>query len=185
MCGCSEDVVMETAALNAVAGRPKEEYGLEPQSLDEVRPGCYDVHERVRDMDAGGVLASMNFPSFPTFTARVFASDDPDLSLALVRAYNDWHIDEWCGAHPGRFIPMAVPVIWDPGADRRRDPTHGGQGLSLAEFHREPGRSAIRASMTNTGIRCGGPAATPARCSPSTWAPRVACRSPQSIPHPM
>ncbi len=36
-------VVMETAALNAVAGRPKEEYGLEPQSLDEVRPGCYDV----------------------------------------------------------------------------------------------------------------------------------------------
>ena len=36
------DVVMETAALNAVAGRPREEYGLEPQSLDEVRPGCYD-----------------------------------------------------------------------------------------------------------------------------------------------
>ena len=54
-------VVMETAALNAVAGRPREEYGLEPQSLDEVRPGCYDVHERVKDMNAGGVLASMNF----------------------------------------------------------------------------------------------------------------------------
>ena len=117
------EVVMETAALNAVAGRPKEEYGLEPQSLDEVRPGCYDVDERVRDMDAGGVLASMNFPSFPTFTARVFASDDPDLSLALVRAYNDWHIDEWCGAHPGRFIPMAVPAIWD--AESRPPPRSG------------------------------------------------------------
>ena len=90
--------VIETAALNAVAGRPKEEYGLEPQSLDEVRPGCYDVHERVKDMDAGGVLASMNFPSFPTFTARVFASEDAGLSEALVRAYNDWHVDEWCGA---------------------------------------------------------------------------------------
>jgi predicted TIM-barrel fold metal-dependent hydrolase len=105
--------VIETAALNAVAGRPKEEYGLEPQSLDEVRPGCYDVHERVKDMDAGGVLASMNFPSFPTFTARVFKSEDLELSSALVRAYNDWHIDEWCGAYPGRFIPMAVPAIWD------------------------------------------------------------------------
>ena len=81
------EIVMETAALNAVAGRPKEEYGLEPQSLDEVRPGCYDVDERVKDMDAGGVLGSMNFPSFPTFTARVFASDDADLSLALVRAF--------------------------------------------------------------------------------------------------
>ncbi len=107
------DLVMETAALNAVAGRPPEEFGMEPQSLDEVRPGCYDVHERVKDMNAGGVLASMNFPSFPTFTARTFASDDPELSGALVRAYNDWHIDEWCGAYPGRFIPMAVPVIWD------------------------------------------------------------------------
>ena len=35
-------------------------------------------------------------------------------SLALVRAYNDWHIDEWCGAYPGRFIPMAVPVHLGP-----------------------------------------------------------------------
>ena len=130
------EVVMETAALNAVAGRPKEEYGLEPQSLDEVRPGCYDVDERVRDMDAGGVLGSMNFPSFPTFTARVFASEDPDLSLALVRAYNDWHIDEWCGAHPGRFIPMAVPVIWDPvqTADEiRRTAAKGCHSLSFTE----------------------------------------------------
>src|SRR2546430_12788754 len=87
---------IENSALNAVAGRPKEEYGLEPQSLDEVRPGCYDVHERVMDMNAGGVLASMNFPTFPTFTARVFASDDADLSLALVRAYKDWKYIQCC-----------------------------------------------------------------------------------------
>ena len=130
------EIVMETAALNAVAGRPKEEYGLEPQSLDEVRPGCYDVHERVKDMSAGGVLASMNFPSFPTFTARVFASDDADLSLALVRAYNDWHIDEWCGAYPGRFIPMAVPVIWDAeqtAAEVRRCAEKGCHSLSFTE----------------------------------------------------
>jgi hypothetical protein len=40
------------SALNAIAGRPKEEYGLEPQGLDEIRPGCYDVHERVKDMSA-------------------------------------------------------------------------------------------------------------------------------------
>jgi predicted TIM-barrel fold metal-dependent hydrolase len=129
-------VVMETAALNAVAGRPREEYGLEPQSLDEVRPGCYDVNERVKDMDAGGVLASMNFPSFPTFTARVFASDDADLSRALVQAYNDWHIDQWCGTHPGRFIPMAVPVIWDAeqtAAEIRRVSAKGCHSLSFTE----------------------------------------------------
>jgi predicted TIM-barrel fold metal-dependent hydrolase len=130
------EVVMETAALNAVAGRPKAEYGMEPQSLDEVRPGCYDVHERVKDMSAGGVLGSMNFPSFPTFTARTLMSDDLDLSLALVRAYNDWHIDEWCGAHPGRFIPMAVPAIWDPeltAAEVRRCAEKGCHSLSFTE----------------------------------------------------
>ncbi|MFI2336660.1 amidohydrolase family protein [Nocardia rhamnosiphila] len=107
------DRVIPNVALNAVAGRPKEEYGLEPEGLDEIRPGCYNVDERVKDMNAGGVLAQMNFPSFPGFAARLFATEDSDFSLALVRAYNDWHIDEWCGAYPGRFIPMALPVIWD------------------------------------------------------------------------
>lgn len=107
------DAVIPNVALNAVAGRPKEEYGLEPQGLDEIRPGCFDPNERVKDMSAGGVLATMNFPSFPGFAARLFATDDPDFSLALVQGYNDWHIDEWCGSNPGRFIPMAIPVIWD------------------------------------------------------------------------
>jgi predicted TIM-barrel fold metal-dependent hydrolase len=101
--------------LNAVAGKPKEEYGIEPTAFEEMRPGCYDIHERIKDMNAGGVLGSMCFPSFPGFAGRLFsACDDKDLALALVRAYNDWHIDEWCGAYPGRFIPMALPVLWDP-----------------------------------------------------------------------
>ena len=43
-------------ALNAVAGRPPDEFGMEPTSFDELRPGCYDINERVADMDANGVL---------------------------------------------------------------------------------------------------------------------------------
>ena len=176
------DVVMETAALNAVAGRPKEEYGLEPQSLDEVRPGCYDVHERVKDMDAGGVLASMNFPSFPTFTARVFASNDADLSRALVRAYNDWHIDEWCGAYPGRFIPMAVPVIWDAGQTAEEIRRVAEKGVTPSVSPRTPQPWATRVFMTTTGTRCGEHAATPGPCCPSTWALRDGSPSRQSTP---
>jgi predicted TIM-barrel fold metal-dependent hydrolase len=107
------DIVIPNVALNAVAGRPKDEYGLEPQGLDEIRPGCYNVDERVKDMNAGGILGSICFPSFPGFAGRLFVTDDPDFSLALLQAYNDWHIDEWCGAYPARFIPMALPVIWD------------------------------------------------------------------------
>jgi predicted TIM-barrel fold metal-dependent hydrolase len=107
--------VIPNIGLNAVAGRPKSEYGIEPTAFDEMRPGCFDIHERVKDMNAGGVLGSMCFPSFPGFAARLFAvCDDKDLALAVLRAYNDWHVDDWCGAYPGRFIPMGIPVIWDP-----------------------------------------------------------------------
>ena len=130
------DIVLPNVALNAIAGRPKEEYGLEPQGLDEIRPGCYDVHERVKDMNAGGLLAQMNFPSFPGFAGRLFATEDPDFSLALVQAYNDWHIDEWCGAYPGRFIPMALPVIWDAAAcaaEVRRVAAKGCHSLTFTE----------------------------------------------------
>jgi hypothetical protein len=106
--------IIPNIGLNAVAGRPKEEYGIEPTAFDEIRPGCYNIHERIKDMSAGGILASMNFPSFPGFSGRLFAaSEDKDLALAVLRAYNDWHIDEWAGTYPGRIIPMALPVLWD------------------------------------------------------------------------
>jgi predicted TIM-barrel fold metal-dependent hydrolase len=101
--------------LNAVAGRPKEEYGIEPTAFDEMRTGCWNVHDRIKDMNAGGVLASMCFPSFPGFSGRVFSDvGDKDFALAVLRAYNDWHVDEWCGTYPGRFIPMGLVPLWDP-----------------------------------------------------------------------
>src|SRR5271163_4247526 len=110
-----EGQVLGNVALNAVAGRPREEYGLEPTSFDQLRPGCYDIDERVKDMDANGVLGSLCFPSFPQFCGQLFArTEDKDVALAMLRAYNDWHIEDWCGAAPGRFIPLSLPVLWDP-----------------------------------------------------------------------
>ena len=123
--------------LNAVAGRPKEEYGIEPTAFDEMRPGCFDIHERIKDMNAGGVLGSMCFPSFPGFSGRLFAAaDDKDLALAVLRAYNDWHVDEWCAAYPGRFIPMGLPVLWDAelaAAEVRRLAAKGVHSLTFTE----------------------------------------------------
>jgi predicted TIM-barrel fold metal-dependent hydrolase len=101
--------------LNAVAGRPPEEYGIDPTSFEEIREGCFDIEKRILDMNANGVLGSLNFPSLPGFAGRLFAAlEDKDAALALAQAYNDWHIDEWCGTFPGRFIPLSVPTIWDP-----------------------------------------------------------------------
>jgi len=128
---------MPNIGLNAVAGRPPEEYGMEPTSFDEIRSGCYDIHDRVRDMDANGVLGSMCFPSFPQLCGQVFArASDKELGLALLQAYNDWHIDEWCGTYPGRFIPLALPPIWDPqamAAEIHRVAAKGAHAVSFSE----------------------------------------------------
>jgi predicted TIM-barrel fold metal-dependent hydrolase len=106
---------LPNVGLNAVAGRPPEEYGLDPTKFEDMRPGCYDIHERIRDMNVNGVLGSMCFPSFPQFCGQLFArTEDKDVGLAMLRAYNDWHIETWCGTYPGRFIPLALPPLWDP-----------------------------------------------------------------------
>ncbi len=123
--------------LNAVAGRPPEEYGMEPTSFDEIRDGCFDIHARVRDMDANGVIGSMCFSSFPNLCGQLFArSKDKDAALAILRAYNDWHVDEWCGTYPGRFIPLALPPLWDPdemAAEVRRMAAKGCHAVSFSE----------------------------------------------------
>ena len=58
-------VTIPNIGLNAVAGRPKDEYGIEPTAFDEMRPGCFDVHERIKDMNAGGVLGLDELPVVP------------------------------------------------------------------------------------------------------------------------
>ena len=125
--------------LNAVAGRPPDEYGMEPTSFDEIRSGCFDLGDRVRDMDVNGVLGSMCFPSFPNLCGQLFSrSSDLDAGLAVLQAYNDWHIDEWCGSAPGRFIPLMLPPIWDPDAMAAEVRRNGAKGCHAVSFSENP-----------------------------------------------
>ncbi|WP_261570547.1 amidohydrolase family protein [Frankia gtarii] len=132
-----EDGFAPNVGLNAVAGCPPEEYGLDPTEYTQMRPGCYDADERVRDMSAGGVLAGINFPTFPHFCGQLFLrAKDKDLALASVRAYNDWHIDEWAGSHPDRLIPITLPVLWDPelaAEEIRRIAAKGAHAVTFSE----------------------------------------------------
>jgi hypothetical protein len=65
-------------------------------------------------MNAAGVVASLNFPSFPRFCGQTFMeSDDMELGEHCIRAWNDWMIDEWSAAAPGRFIPGTLVPFWD------------------------------------------------------------------------
>jgi len=104
------------SGLNAVVSWPAEEWGRDPAGFAEMRPGVYDVHERVRDMNRNGILASMCFPTFAGFSARHLNMHREEVTLVMVSAYNDWHIDDWAGAYPDRFIPIAVLPTWNPEA---------------------------------------------------------------------
>jgi hypothetical protein len=108
-----KDRLHPTVGSNAVVGRPLEEYGIEPDEFSQMRKGCYDPLARVDDMNVNGVLAGLNFPTFPQFAGGTFTSNPDELSLLAVRAYNDWHIHDWCGAAPGRFIPLSILPLWD------------------------------------------------------------------------
>jgi predicted TIM-barrel fold metal-dependent hydrolase len=100
--------------LNAVAGKPPEMFNVNPTRYEDMRPGCYRVDERVRDMSAGGQLAGLNFPNWTGFAGQILnQGPDRDTNLVMIRAYNDWHIDEWCGAHPDRFIPCGILPLFD------------------------------------------------------------------------
>jgi predicted TIM-barrel fold metal-dependent hydrolase len=90
-------------------------------------------------MDAGGIWASLCFPSLIAgFCGSVFSrSKDQDLGLACVRAWNDWHADVWAGAHPERIIPLQIPWLSDPvlAADEiRRNAERGFRAVSFADF---------------------------------------------------
>jgi predicted TIM-barrel fold metal-dependent hydrolase len=109
------DIPGRSLGLNAVAGKPPEFFNVEPSRYDEMRPGCFDVHERVRDMSAGGQLGGLNFPNFPGFAAPVLsAGPDRAVNMAMIRAYNDWHVEEWAGTYPDRLIPCGVLPLFDP-----------------------------------------------------------------------
>jgi predicted TIM-barrel fold metal-dependent hydrolase len=126
-----------TPFICAVVTLPNEEWGYDPSTLAEMRPGCWDSAARVRDMDANGVLASMCFPSFAGMGGSFFAScPDRELAFACLQAYNDWHIDEWCGSHPGRFIPLPLPALWSPelsAQEVRRVARKGATAIAFSE----------------------------------------------------
>ncbi len=123
--------------LNAVAGKPPEMFNVNPTRYEEMRPGCYDVHERVRDMSAGGQLAGLNFPNWTGFSGQVL-NEGPDLALneLMIKAYNDWHVDEWCATYPERFVPCGILPLFDvdkAAAEVRRLAAKGCHAVTFSE----------------------------------------------------
>src|SRR5690606_20751712 len=132
-------------ALNAVAGKDPKDFGMDPRSYDDMLPGCYDIAERIRDMDREGVWAQLCFPNMGGFAGRVFwQSKDRELGQECVRAYNDWILDEWCAHDPDRQIPLVMLPFWDVEA-------------SVAELQRTLEKGARSATFLEAPHRLGLP----------------------------
>jgi predicted TIM-barrel fold metal-dependent hydrolase len=88
-------------------------------------------------MSAGGQLAGLNFPNFTGFSGQVLnAGPDRDVNLVMIKAYNDWHVDEWCGAYPDRFIPCGILPLFDvheAAAEVRRLAAKGCHAVTFSE----------------------------------------------------
>ena len=125
--------------LESTAGRRFEQFSPLPLSYKEMRPGCYDVKARIADMDMGGVLAAIVFPSFPRFAGQVFSeASDRELGFACIQAYNDWMLDEWCAYAPGRFIPMTMIPFWDTALAVKEIERCAGKGARCITFSENP-----------------------------------------------
>ncbi|SHN45263.1 amidohydrolase family protein [Cryptosporangium aurantiacum] len=104
-----------SSGLSAVVGKSKEEFSPEPLPYSEMAPGCYDATARIADMNQAGILASLCFPTVTRFCGQLFSeASDREFGFTCLQAYNDWMIEEWCGAAPGRYIPLILIPLWDP-----------------------------------------------------------------------
>jgi uncharacterized protein len=104
----------------------------DPARWEDVPTAAYSPRERLRAMDAAGIGYSVLFPSVAGLAGEAFAStEDPELELACVQAYNDWLIDTWASVSP-RLIPQCIVPVSSPqatAAEIRRAVARGHRGV--------------------------------------------------------
>jgi predicted TIM-barrel fold metal-dependent hydrolase len=73
------------------------------------KPGGFDPHARIPDMDADGIDAAFLYPSLGLFSGAIH---DPELAAATCRAYNRWLAD-YCSPYPDRLFGVAMLPMQD------------------------------------------------------------------------
>jgi predicted TIM-barrel fold metal-dependent hydrolase len=73
------------------------------------KPGGFDPHKRIPDMDADGIDAAFLYPSLGLFSGAIH---DPKLAAATCRAYNRWLAD-YCKPYPDRLFGVAMLPLQD------------------------------------------------------------------------
>jgi predicted TIM-barrel fold metal-dependent hydrolase len=92
--------------LTATAGQSVFQMRPTGQTYETMRPGSFDTAARLADMDADGIYAQVLYPSVTLKGAKVY-SQERELQLACVRAYNEW-IAAFAAPARGRLAAQAI-----------------------------------------------------------------------------
>ena len=126
-----------SVGLNAVVGRPLEEYGMKPTSFEQLRKGVYEVNARIDDMNVNGVAASLNFGTAVGFDGGAFTG------LRTRRRRSCTCARTTIGTSTNGVAPIAngpFPARVHLGHERHggRDQAHRGEGVHGGLPQREP-----------------------------------------------
>ena len=92
-----------------MAGKRPEEFKEFGQGgrFAEVRAGNFEASARLEDMDTDGVDCQVLYMGHKGGDAK-----DPELRMALLRAYHDW-LGEFCAGGKGRLKGVGILPTWD------------------------------------------------------------------------
>ena len=157
--GCTTASELPNVGFNAVVGRPVERVQLRARPLRRDAQGRVG-HPRARPRHGPQRrLRVAELPVVPARLRRPAAPDDArpdrDLAEACVRAWNDWHLEEWAGHLPRPHHPVPDPVAARP-RGRRADE------IRAQRRARASRRYVPRAARTSSACR---------RCTRGHWDP--------------
>jgi predicted TIM-barrel fold metal-dependent hydrolase len=121
--------------LTATAGQSIFQMGPTGQTYETMRPGSFDRDARLRDLDGDGIWAQVLYPSVTLTGAKIY-SDERELQLACVRAYNEW-IRAFCDGSGGRLVPQAIAPttgLGDALAELEWAMKSGHRGIVISSF---------------------------------------------------
>ena len=101
---------------------------------ENVRPGGYDPHEAIKDMELDGVEGAVLFPT--RGVGGIWRLEDSGLLSAICHTYNDW-IAEFCRPYPERLKGAAMINLDDvqEGVDELRRARALGLEAAIISVH--------------------------------------------------
>jgi predicted TIM-barrel fold metal-dependent hydrolase len=116
-------IARPAAAADLYGGKGRDNY-VPFGARYEGTPGTGSPEQRLREQDRDGIDAEVLFPSQqggPKLWRRI--ADDAAYK-AVVRAYNDWLAEEYCGVNPDRLIGVGILPLTHDVADATQEAEH-------------------------------------------------------------